>query len=57
MATITAIDAATHDRLLAIVSHLPHVLANVLVAAALTPLLERAGVARGHDRIALGEAT
>ena len=29
-----AIDAATHDRLLAIVSHLPHVLANVLVAQA-----------------------
>ena len=29
-----AIDAATHDRLMATVSHLPHVLANVLVAAA-----------------------
>jgi prephenate dehydrogenase len=29
-----AIDAATHDRLLAAVSHLPHVLANVLVAQA-----------------------
>jgi prephenate dehydrogenase len=29
-----AIDAATHDRLLATVSHLPHVLANVLVAQA-----------------------
>src|SRR4051794_16275743 len=27
----TAIDAATHDRMLAAVSHLPHVLANVLV--------------------------
>ena len=27
-----AVDAATHDRLLAAVSHLPHVLANVLVA-------------------------
>lgn len=29
-----AIDAATHDRLLAAVSHLPHVLANVLVSQA-----------------------
>jgi prephenate dehydrogenase len=29
-----AIDAATHDRLMAAVSHLPHVLANVLVAQA-----------------------
>jgi prephenate dehydrogenase len=29
-----AIDAETHDRLLAAVSHLPHVLANVLVAQA-----------------------
>src|SRR4029079_11603834 len=30
----SAIDAATHDRLLAAVSHLPHVLANVLVSQA-----------------------
>jgi prephenate dehydrogenase len=30
----SAIDAATHDRILATVSHLPHVLANVLVAQA-----------------------
>jgi len=30
----SAIDADTHDRLLACVSHLPHVLANVLVAQA-----------------------
>jgi prephenate dehydrogenase len=30
----TAIDADTHDRMLATVSHLPHVLANVLVAQA-----------------------
>jgi prephenate dehydrogenase len=29
-----ALDAATHDRLLATVSHLPHVLANVLVSQA-----------------------
>jgi prephenate dehydrogenase len=29
-----AIDAATHDRLMATVSHLPHVLANVLVSQA-----------------------
>ena len=29
----TAIDADTHDRILAAVSHLPHVLANVLVVA------------------------
>jgi prephenate dehydrogenase len=30
----TAIDAATHDRLMACVSHLPHVTANLLVAQA-----------------------
>jgi prephenate dehydrogenase len=36
----TAIDAATHDRLLAVVSHLPHVLANVLVAQVATMLGE-----------------
>ena len=35
-----AIDAATHDRLLATVSHLPHVLANVLVAQAARALGE-----------------
>ena len=33
-ATPSAIDATTHDSLLAVVSHLPHVLANVLVAQA-----------------------
>ena len=35
-----AIDAETHDRLLATVSHLPHVLANVLVAQAAQALGE-----------------
>ena len=35
-----AIDADTHDRLLATVSHLPHVLANVLVAQAAQTLGE-----------------
>lgn len=38
----TAIDPATHDRILATVSHLPHVLANVLVAQA-AGTLERGG--------------
>ncbi len=33
-ASPTAIDADTHDRLMACVSHLPHVLANLLVAQA-----------------------
>jgi prephenate dehydrogenase len=35
-----AIDPDTHDRLMASVSHLPHVLANVLVAQAATTLRE-----------------
>ena len=35
-----AIDAESHDRLLATVSHLPHVLANVLVAQAARALTE-----------------
>jgi prephenate dehydrogenase len=34
----TAIDAETHDRLMANVSHLPHVLANLLVAQVTGPL-------------------
>ena len=40
-AQVVAIDAETHDRVLAAVSHLPHVLANVLVAQAAATL--RAG--------------
>jgi prephenate dehydrogenase len=36
-----AIDAQTHDRLLATVSHLPHVIANVLVAQAARALDEQ----------------
>jgi len=40
----TAIDADTHDRLMACVSHLPHVLANLLVAqAASLPVLRDGG--------------
>jgi prephenate dehydrogenase len=35
-----AVDAGTHDRLMATVSHLPHVLANVLVGQAARALLE-----------------
>src|SRR3954471_12636337 len=36
----TAIDAETHDRMLAAVSHLPHVLANVLVNQAASEVME-----------------
>lgn len=36
----SAIDAATHDRMLAAVSHLPHVLANVLVSQAASAVTE-----------------
>jgi prephenate dehydrogenase len=37
-----AIEADTHDRLMATISHLPHVLANVLVSQATTALSEEA---------------
>jgi len=37
----TALDPETHDRLLATVSHLPHVLANVLVAQAAETLAQK----------------
>jgi prephenate dehydrogenase len=40
-----AIDAGTHDTVLATVSHLPHVFANVLVSQAANALAE------GHERI------
>jgi prephenate dehydrogenase len=42
----TAIDAETHDRLMACASHLPHVLANLLVAQA-------SGLVGGDERQAL----
>ena len=45
-----AIDAATHDRLLAAVSHLPHVLANVLVSQAAGRLAETARRCAGSGR-------
>jgi prephenate dehydrogenase len=37
-----AIEAETHDRLMATISHLPHVIANVLVSQAATALSEEA---------------
>ena len=40
----TAIDPETHDRLMATISHLPHVLANLLVAQALGQLASREAV-------------
>jgi prephenate dehydrogenase len=43
-----AIDADTHDRLMACVSHLPHVLANLLVAQAAGLLVPRNGVLGGE---------
>ena len=47
-----AIDAETHDRMLAAVSHLPHVLANVLVAQAAATLA--AGGERGVGGLGFG---
>src|SRR4029450_6505583 len=37
-----AIEAETHDRLMATISHLPHVVANVMVTQAATALSEEA---------------
>jgi prephenate dehydrogenase len=42
----SAIDAATHDRMLAAVSHLPHVLANVLVNQAASSVSEGEAIPR-----------
>jgi prephenate dehydrogenase len=42
----TAIDAETHDRMLAAVSHLPHVLANVLVNQAAAEVAESEALPR-----------
>ena len=49
----TAIDADTHDRLMASVSHLPHVLANLLVAQA-AGVLGDEGAARASRLPAVG---
>ncbi len=46
-----AIDADTHDRLMACVSHLPHVLANLLAAQAAGLLAPRDGVLEGSERL------
>ena len=43
-----AIDPETHDTILATVSHLPHVLANVLVAQAARALGRGGRAAAGH---------
>ena len=44
---LPSLDAATHDRLMACVSHLPHVLANLLAAQAAGMFGEPAGSAQG----------
>ena len=47
-----AIDAETHDRLMATISHLPHVVANVLVAQAAAELSRGLGApARGRPEL------
>ena len=52
-----AIDAATHDRLVAAVSHLPHVLANVLVSqAAGAAAAARRGAARSGPELSRRDA-
>jgi len=45
------IDAATHDTMLAAVSHLPHVFANVLVAQAASALKPTAGTATDGEPV------
>ncbi len=51
-----AIDPETHDRLMANVSHLPHVLANVLVAQAADAIDANDLAARGDERGVQGGA-
>ena len=46
-----AIDAAVHDRVMASVSHLPHVFANVLVAQAARALGDGSGGARHRTEL------
>ena len=47
-----AVDPATHDRLVAVFSHLPHVLANVLASqAAAPPCRPRRGAAPGRPEL------
>jgi prephenate dehydrogenase len=50
----TTIDAATHDTLLAAVSHLPHVFANVLVAQAASALAQETTGTPGEQLPAVG---
>ncbi len=51
-----ALDAATHDRVMACVSHLPHVLANVMVAQA-AHVLDEHGERLPHAGPSLRDAT
>ena len=52
----SALDAVTHDRVMACVSHLPHVLANVMVAQA-AHLLDEHGERLPHAGPSLRDAT